>query len=482
MAFQVTFWNFAKDLNSTKIPDTSGTSFNCVLKSGCSILAPEIILQMAPEATPLYNYAYIPAFERYYRVTNWAWADRLWVASLSVDVLASWKTSIGNATLYILRSADEFNGDIRDDLYPTVNSLSVEASEPDAAPWWYINPEDGWGGSYVVGLISGNGVDYYAMTPATFNAFCEEVLDPTLSNYDGQSTGLADSLAKMIFKPFEYITSVNYIPVSIADLHGQSGTEYVSADVTQWRIGFWSLEMNPLFPLAKLKKNKIFTYRKTIAIPKHPKAAQRGSYLNLSPFTELYVTLPRIGSIALDTSITADCDTLLIELEIDLISGDSLYTLYAYNDTYDAAAFMGRYSCQLGVQVQLAQDTTNVNSIMDSITGAASTAAGVMSASPVQAAGGVASITKLFEPHLSAIGNYGGFLDMNNGAVSMTATFRDVANDDPTHQGRPLMESRQINTLSGFIKCMDATIEIADAMQSELEQIRQHLENGFYYE
>ena len=113
MAFVVNFYNFAKRENSTARP-SGGTSFNCILKSESSIINPTIELQLSIDTAPSYNYAYIPSYNRYYFVKEWTFNNRLWSASLSVDVLATYKTEIGNSFLYVTRSSAAFVRSIGD--------------------------------------------------------------------------------------------------------------------------------------------------------------------------------------------------------------------------------------------------------------------------------------------------------------------------------------------------------------------------------
>ena len=62
------------------------------LKDGCSITAPSIMLQQNPIG---YNYAYIPAFNRYYYIKNVTVVRKnIFMIGLKVDVLMSFKDEI----------------------------------------------------------------------------------------------------------------------------------------------------------------------------------------------------------------------------------------------------------------------------------------------------------------------------------------------------------------------------------------------------
>ena len=105
----VTLYEFKKRENSTKRPDSTVTQIthNAVLKMPTSLLRPEITFDFGLKGNPsYYNYAYISDLgNRYYFIRDWTVGDgHLWTAHLEVDVLASWKNSIGNSTQYVTRS------------------------------------------------------------------------------------------------------------------------------------------------------------------------------------------------------------------------------------------------------------------------------------------------------------------------------------------------------------------------------------------
>ena len=90
MAIDITFYTFNKKPNSTRQPPGGGVTYKCNLIEPTSFTAPDIALVVPAKPTG-YNYAFIPEFSRYYFVTDWAFSAGLWRASLSVDVLASFK-------------------------------------------------------------------------------------------------------------------------------------------------------------------------------------------------------------------------------------------------------------------------------------------------------------------------------------------------------------------------------------------------------
>ena len=110
MALTVKFWTYAKQENSTAIPSaTPAATFSAVLlKENCSVVNPALQLNVPLTANLYnYNYCYIQEFSRYYFVSDWVWTDGLWTAELEVDPLGSWRTQIGQQSLYVLRAQSD---------------------------------------------------------------------------------------------------------------------------------------------------------------------------------------------------------------------------------------------------------------------------------------------------------------------------------------------------------------------------------------
>ena len=96
---------FSKRENSTLIPTAAdlqgGTSVSISLKGGCDILNPTFILNSS-DIPAGNNYAYVPAFNRYYFITGIsAVRNDLVEITGRVDVLGSWKSAIQAASAFV---------------------------------------------------------------------------------------------------------------------------------------------------------------------------------------------------------------------------------------------------------------------------------------------------------------------------------------------------------------------------------------------
>ena len=56
-----------------------------------------------------------------------------------------------------------------------------------------------------------------------------------------------------------------------------------------------------------------------------------------------------------------------------------------------------------------------------------------------------------------------------------------LVDEDNIDLGRPLMSTRTINTLSGYIKCADAHFD-ASCFGQEKDMVNEFMNNGFFYE
>jgi hypothetical protein len=97
--------------------------------------------------------------------------------------------------------------------------------------------------------------------------------------------------------------------------------------------------------------------------------------------------------------------------------------------------------------------------------------------------GGVSAIgdaTMAHIPSATTIGSNGG-LDSLKGKPTLQYEFKEVVDEDIEHRGKPLCQTKQIDTLSGYVKVSNAYIN-SSATQNEKNSIISYMEGGFYYE
>lgn len=496
MSFSVRLYEFSKKENSTARPSGTGTEYDCILVRDSGVLQPVIELKIPLTQDPAaYNYAYIPAFERYYFISEWKFQGALWHAHMIVDALATWRGTIGSQSFYVLRSSAQKDGTIIDSMYPVKDtfSIAVQAQEGGSAAWWDDPATANWliNGYFILGILSYTGsndmiggINYIAILPGNMGSLLKEMFSDEgqfatknfnvfapISNYTNEQK------ANMLYvceNPYsDYIKSVTWVP----------DAPTVGSPV---HSGFYlGKTLITGIPYMNVNIRSTKRYTATFQIPKHPLTNSRGSYVNLSPFTELFIQLPKLGSLDLDTSYFASRNYLFVTLDIDPITGDGLYRVLT-SDTNGLinAVEVTRFFSPVGVQIAITggkEYGSKISALGSAISSALNVLnnPGAITALP----SAIASVVRANKSAAPTIGDNGGWLGLQGVQRSpyLQAIFHDIAADDNAQNGRPLCQVKTPASLGGYMMIQDADIQ-APATSQELAAIKQYMEAGFYYE
>lgn len=491
MAITVDFYSFAKKRNSTALPNSAPVSFSCELKADCSIVEPVIILYNGATWNPSgYNYAEISAFNRFYYVTDWFYSDGRWNAALSIDVLASYRSQIFNNTAYVARASKVFDGTIADNLYPAKTSLigswvsEWSTQQTVKSPW--VNTFSS--GFYVVGIINNDGdsigaVSYYAFTPSQFATLKTFLLgDTTWTGIMTTNPDIGENLYKSLFNPFQYISSVNWFPMSFNASWGTS--------ISSLKFGWWVI--NNLFCY------RLTTYETTISqamtIGSHPQSDARGRYLNGPPYSLYRMIAPPFGEFELDGSLLYDAtyiqyDTVKatnvsVQITVDFVSGSGVLHVSCNNQGEFFTLLLAQSS--IAVPIQIAQITTDK---WGEIRNTAETGAKILSSALSADISGVVSnaTTGVFNavetriPHMQQQGNNGS-LSIYNQDFRIECIYYTMVDDALSDKGRPLCKEVVLSTLyPGYALIVGAHVEIAGT-ETEIASINDMLDRGVYLE
>lgn len=480
MAVGIDFYKLEKSVNSTAIPDANADTvhYSGTFKEGSNVISPVVTLNATGGVT-YYNYCHIPAYNRYYFVSNWTYENGFWSASLAVDVLGTMRSLIGQSSQYVERSASEFDTYVIDGLYPGIGKAPIQSVAVNAGYDLY--------GTFVVGVAgapngstTGGGTTYFQFDYAGINNLMSMLFDSTY--YQGLS---GENL--FYFNPYQYIVSVRYYPQRI-----------VGGNHVPLNLGFYNLTSAPMAVEVG------YTPIVNITLPEHPQVA-RGKYLNASPYAAYRLYIPGVGEIPISAEgLDPDNRTLTIEGKFDLISGIIVYTIR--NDTTIIATATGTYGCDIAVsQVTITPNnyfkmsTLNFfsklgHTIADMIgqgelvnrnvnPGAADVYANISFSTHQAISGVVDSLsTSMVQASVSGADGNRQMYYINPNYI-LYAQFVLVADDDPVHNGKPLMKRRTINTLSGYIKTANAHI-VGDGSFTlpECQRAEILMNGGFYYE
>ena len=478
----VNFWSFTKKSNSTARPTaTPAQSLDCKLKDQSGVLRP--VLEVAGITNPsALNYAQISAYGRYYYVTDWAHYRGIWEASLQVDAMASYKTSIGSESKYVLRSSYASTPSAIDTLYPAL------AWAPN---YYYDTASFNWArdfdyGIYILGIANraadGIGaITYYAMGSSTIRRLVQYMM-PKLTDWLQSFTGFTDVLYRSIYDPFSYIKSCRWFPISYTPSTSQEMVTF----------GNYAIE-NSDDPAEEIYARPLdddirdwYIDSRTLLLPAGWLSLE-GKY-RAAPYAHLYLVINPWGVIELNPEDFTDSRTLKVYVYTDFMSGDGI--LKVYKVIGSSEYFITQKTAKMSVDVNLSQTSVDARGMLSgfgaTVGGIAATAAaatgGATAVGIVAAAGGVASAAVSATPTLS--GSLGTSFDSavameGNATLIYQSTY--FAQESNAEFGKPLLDVRQLSTIPGYIKCADGHLDVA-AYPEETAEIENYLTGGFFYE
>ena len=332
------------------------------------MVTPTLVIKAVPANwSPIWNYCKIAKFNRYYFINDWRWTNGVWEADCVVDVLASFKTQIGNLSEYVLRSSFTSNGYIADTQYPATSETQVSAVLLTNRFQSVFA-----GGYYVLGVISNDSnsaqgaVTYYLMTPAQLAALKAYMMSDAFMQDQGLTVQLVTDvipteLLKTLYNPYQYIASCAWLPFP--------SSEFMSSLLTLSSIAFgWFDPTDTGTTIQGYRINQngyVKTFSERIAVNGHPQGATRGHFLEHSPYTERMLFYPPFGSIPINDDSIEAWDFLRLELTVDMVLGDAVLTVFhdrpISSSDYQNMGVIARVSAPLAVPIQLAQTTIDIN-------------------------------------------------------------------------------------------------------------------------
>lgn len=462
-----------KKPKSTARP-SGGTRISGEIKHDCSIINPtfRFSANLRSDLTK-YNMLYAEDFNRYYYISNWAYVAGFWEADCSCDVLASFRPVIGSTSMFCMRAANRWDGRVMDNLYPTFHASTVDTTAP--SPW-------GQADRFILGVIGpadssqAGSVTYYCMGARALKDFMKYVLGQNRLVDDGQFQwgSLNTAIRAAIFNPIEYIVSCTYVPFQPSPL---------GAQVQAIPYGWWSGAVSDTNLL-----NETLTHRIpdiNVSIPHHPQINTKGVFVQNAPYSKFELQVNPFGVFPLDGSLIQDADHLRISIRVDLVTGLGIMEVFTvFQDQTER--FLTRQTAQIGVPIQLSQESANLSAAFGAIGGgvqAAGKAAGGDYAGAVMAGlSAVGSAADLAQSAPSSIGANGARAGLS-GLIRLHSTFYTIAAGDDANQGRPLLEVLTPSSIGGYMQFFNGTVPLSSGMTAqERDEINAFMESGFYYE
>lgn len=451
----IKIWNsFSKRINSTKIP-TGGTQVAVELKDDCSVETPTFIL------TGQYpNISYVEAFGHYYFVE-----DRIiltgnrTLVKCNMDLLASYKSDIGSTTALIARSSSNYREYLKDDYV----SIYADAVSAIADSYEFPFSETGCFIINVVNTVADNSgyVANYLLTSAQFRSLARWLSGG--GSYGGWTW--ADVQSELILQfgdCFDCVRGVKWLPIPYND-----ATAYGSAD---WVcIGKYTTDTQGYL----INTNAILSGGNTFSVDDILPTDFRAS----APYSSVDVYLPYYGLVSLPPQHCIN--GIQYTYYVDLVNGETTVRIYSVGT--DNEKLLANVTYNIGVDTPIAQvGRTGVAVTQNAIGVVGSMLSGNIGG---MINSGMGLISAAASNGASSKGSQGGrSMAHYNEIVAYVTVMKTSSPDDLLAiYGRPLMEVVQINTLSGYVQTINASVS-CDCTEGELSKINGMLNSGFYYE
>lgn len=388
------------------------------------------------------NYNYLKWSDRYYYISDvTSIGNNQWLVECTIDVLATYKTEIGNTSCFQSYATQGYNTDIIDTRLSTKKNAIISTNTAKI-----FND----GGGYFVSFIGTNSnTNLFLEGTSSFNILRSLLMSDDL--YKTTLADVADFLSKKINSATDCIISAHYIPIT-PDLGGS---------------------MNIL--LGGGFSTGVFGYatdHETVASITVDIPWNFSDFRNRSQFTSILIYLPGYG---------------VAELNADDFNGQSSITINASFDPYngDLCYRIGtrcRYMCNVAVPVSVG--TVSTGSLQGMITGGATMAMGAMTGNPeLVASGGFNTILSSMARSVGSSGSNGGASAWNiYTSVAVTVISHDTNVEPSTlasEYGRPVNAVKKIT--GGYNQCVNAD-PIVSTSKENLQEITNYLNGGIYYE
>lgn len=473
----VRFYKFSKRENSTLQPGSGYTTYNCILKGSSSMTQAALALDLGITEAPEYNYAYIPDWNRYYFVSNWTWADRLWNCTLAEDYLATWKSAVTATNAFVLYDTTA-NTELTD------SRLSINTSYTSAqssANFGFLGSTSYQGNVIIVTITGKESTSAFALNRSEVKMLLNE-LDNWYNqhNPEPQVASITDAIdyykwmvkqewfaLKQIISTgsaAENIRSAFQLPFAKGNVPGENTLIYLGEYETN------------VYGKA-LADNRTMYDSVTVSIP-----WQASDWRRNAPYHEVFLYNPFAGLIQLSNSDLIGVNSLTIDAIIDTLTGDTIFQVMAngkcINQTYSNLAASYPIGASNITPANVASNLLSAG--VNFATAAGGNVGGV--------AGGIEGIVNALQPSSSCVTGGGGGaaigLTGSYGAVRCFTIFHDASDapgDVASVMGTPTMERKSLSGLSGYVQTAGASVS-GLMLDEERTTLNNMLDSGIFIE
>ena len=463
------FGTSSKRENSTQIP-TLGTSLSVNLKGGSSVIRPAFLVAVSDAS----GYNYMSYKGRYYRITDIkSVRDNLWEVSGKVDVLATYKTAVGATQAFILYASSQAVGHIPDRRLTAKTQATVSQQSQSLS-------NIGAGVTAIVHTTGTAGCAAYALSQssasgllARINSWMDNVRGiqfPTNPTWTDVPTVLGAIYETLISGIRQMISTGNAADciraarlVPVAGVSGPDDNIY---------LGDYDTRVSGIRVYTSAR-----TVTETVAFSINWNFPD---WRRLSPFTRLYLKLPFIGTVELNTADLNEtaASTLYVKYTLDVLSGDLVVLVSTLDHT------LHRFTGNVAISYDIGASNTTPVSVLNSLASGAVHMAAAFS-NPVSAAGIVGDIAGLAATPTTVSGSGGGAALNESNTVELVQVCNDtVCTPDSVRPaiGAPVMAVGTVSSYSGYIQTKGASVSASGATAEEISELNTLLDGGIFYE
>lgn len=455
--------NFSKKINSTKQP-SGGAEKEVYLKDGCSVENPIFLI----DGIDL-DVNYVKFNDNYFYVNDIILSNNnIYEIHCSMDTLASHKAEILNTTAYVKYSQSRFNKWIPDERL----SMTTECTAKETVTPFYT----GTRGSIIITIANNDDAALCGMT-SCYAVNINQLYAITTKLY---GTNWSDELSKIFGNPYSAIIEAHWVPFHI---EYENSPIYIGQVKDENRLGYGT----PLHSWMSSSQ----TARVHLPINWN-----YNDWRDAAPYSSLSLTLPFIGTVNLDVNKILGESQVDVQYSFNVLDGSLSYVILSAGDT-----IVQRYETNLAVPLSIGQASGNkIEGATQMALGSVATGAGI--AEIASGAGSIAGVTStaygisqiasgiktFFTNDVSGKGTIGNFASPMQVVYSSDDDLRSFVLTHTTHifsqdpadinaiEGRPLYETVKLSTLSGYVKCEGASVNMS-GLEKDKEEINGYL-NG----
>ena len=445
---EIILFHFSKRKNSTKRPTGQGTSVPCLLKSNATFQNPVFKLKLSLDNALQYNY--LKWADHYYFISSTVSLNNDMVEiSASEDMLATYRTEIGNYTCFIERSAKQTTL-ANDSMYIPTNNWVTQSTIVGQPINTFVN---GYAPNYLLRTVSVEGVNTYYIRGGQLKDLCS-----FMYTYGSIPDVIDSAITRLLFNPVQYIVDLKWLPFRLSSFLNIADSI---------KLGYWNSNVT-----AALINDATCTFSYDLSLG-NPLYADTDFRFYNPAFSKYSVKLPFVGVIPINPTKTHK-GQLKATYNFDAVSGMADVWLTSGSDEY------AHFQCQLAVPVQIGYATTNIGQLTTSLIDVGTSLA---SGNPIGAitntVGAFQSVTSPEPNMVGTVGNISSILNnMDANSICYACTSLDPYGASEGYVDGTI---RTISALSGFLKCRNASIQIA-GFEGDQEQVNSYLNNGFYFE